>query len=112
MEKKRVKSLIVGVPGSLFLIAGIVNRDYVVAVLGGVMVIVFGYAFIRRRMVFGPGDHAHERLSLVLAGVIGVSLTVNGFASSRFWLAAAGVVLVIGALVRLYLADSKKPQSE
>jgi hypothetical protein len=95
--------LVVGVPGLCFLIAGAVNHEYPVAVLGGVMVIIFVYGLSRKRPAMVPtNDQKQQRLSFVLAGIIGVSLAINGFASSRYWLAAVGTALVTGSFLQLY----------
>lgn len=92
-----------GVPGLCCLIGGAVYHEYPVAVLGSVMVIASVYGLSRKRVAMAPtNDQKRRRLSFVLAGIIGVSLAVNGFASPRYWLAAVGIALLIGSLLQLY----------
>ena len=105
MRPKLIYFLAVGVPGLCFLVAGFVNREYTVAALGGILVIVFVYGLSQKSMAVDlASDQKRQRLSLVLAGIIGASLAVSGFASPRYWLAAVGIVILIGSLFRLYRA--------
>ncbi len=95
--------LVVGVPGLCFLVAGVVNHEYQVAVLGGVLVIVSAYQLSRKRVAVVPtSDQKRQRLSFVIAGIIGASLAINGFASPRYWLAAVGIAMLTGSILQLY----------
>jgi hypothetical protein len=103
MKRTLIPFLIVGVPGMCFLIAGMVSHEYPIAVLGGVMIIVFVYGLSRQQITMVPAsDHKRSRLSFGLAGIIGMSLAINGFVGHQYWLVAAGVVILIGSLLQLY----------
>jgi hypothetical protein len=47
-------------------------------------------------------SYKQQRRSFVLAGVIGASFAIRGFLGHGYWLAAAGTVILIGALLQLY----------
>ena len=47
-------------------------------------------------------DQKRQRRSFALAGVIGASFAIRGFVSHGYSLAAAGTVILTGALLRLY----------
>jgi hypothetical protein len=103
MKRTFTYFLVVGVPGLCFLIAGAVNHEYPVAVLGGALVIAAVYRLSRKQVTMAPAsDHKRPRLSLVLAGIIGVSFAVSGFASHQYWLAAVGVFILIGSVLQLH----------
>lgn len=103
MEWNLISLLVVGVPGLCLLIGGAVGREYLVAVLGGALVIVSVYRFGRRHMSPMPGrDLKKQRLSFSLAGITGGSLAIVGFASHRYWLAGIDVAILVGALLQLY----------
>lgn len=102
MKRRLMPLLIVGVPGMCFLIAGIVSHEYPIAVLGGVMITVFVYGLSRQQITMPASDHKRSRLSFGLAGIIGMSLAINGFVGHQYWLVAAGVVILIGSLLQLY----------
>jgi len=103
MKRTLVHFLVVGVPGLCFLIIGAVNHERLIAFLGGALVIVFVYGVSRKGIRTAPtGDPRTSRLSFIVAGIIGVSLAVKGFAGPSYWVAAVGLVLVIGSLLQLY----------
>jgi hypothetical protein len=103
MKGTLIRFLVVGVPGLCFLIAGAVNHEYPVGVLGGVLIIVSIYGLSQKRVAMRPtSDQKRQRLSFGVAGIISASLAVNGFASPRYWLAAVGIVILIGSLLQLY----------
>jgi len=94
--------LVVGVPGLCFLIAGGLSAEYPAAAVGGALFIGSVYELSRKRVpTVWARDQQRQRLSFVLAGVIGMSLAVTGFFGHGYWQAAAGTVLLIGALLRL-----------
>lgn len=103
MKDTHVYFLIVGVPGLFFLIAGAVSHEYLVAALGGVLVIVSADRFNRKQAPRTPlGNYKKHRLSFGLASVIGASLAITGFVSDGIWIGMAGVVILIGSLLQLY----------
>jgi hypothetical protein len=103
MKRMLTHFLAVGVPGLCFVIAGVLNEEYPAAALGGVLVIGAVYGLSQGRVALvGDSDEKRQRRSFVLAGIIGASFATTGFASHRYLLAAAGTVIVIGALLRLY----------
>jgi hypothetical protein len=107
MRSRLVYFLLVGVLGLSFLVAGFVNREYAVAVMGGVLILALAYGLSQKQVMMGPAnDQKQQRLSFGLAGIIGASLAVNGFASPRYWLAAAGVVILIGSFLQFYRATN------
>jgi hypothetical protein len=95
--------VVVGVPGLCFVIAGVLNHEYPAAALGVVLVIdsVHGHSGKHMTMV-GSSDQRRQRRSFVLAGIIGASFAIAGFASHSYLLAAAAMVIFIGSLLRLY----------
>jgi hypothetical protein len=101
--KGRVHFLVVGVPGVCFVIAGALNAEYLAVALGGILVLGSVYGLSRGKVpMLGNNDQKRQRLSFLLAGIIGVSFAITGFVGHRYWLAAAGLVLFIGALLRFY----------
>ncbi len=104
MRRRTLISLLaVGVPGLCLLIGGTVDHEYPAAFLGGAMVILLIYRLNRKAVaVAHVGDQNGQRRSFVLGGIIGLSLAVSGFVSHGYWMAAAGTVISIGALLQLY----------
>jgi hypothetical protein len=91
--------LVVGVPGLFFVIAGVLNDEYPVVALGGVLVIGSAYGLSRKHVAMLGSA---QRRSFVLAGIIGASFAIAGFIEHSYLLATAGTVVSIGALLRLY----------
>ncbi len=103
MRGTRVYLLVVGIPGLCLLIAGAVSHEYLVVVLGGVLVIVAADRLNRKQTRrASASDYKKQRLSFGLAGVIGASLAITGFVSDGNWVGMAGVVILIGSLLQLY----------
>jgi hypothetical protein len=100
MKRTLLRILFVGVPGTCFLTAGIVTKEYPAAGLGCALVIGCVYELGRKSPV--NRDRKQRRRSFALAGVIGASFAISGFGSHEYWLGAAGTVIFIGALLRLY----------
>lgn len=97
-----MRFLLVGVPGLCFVILGALDAEYPAGGLGGILVIGSVYEFSRKRVAVRMSDQAEQRRSVVLAGIIGVSFAIAGFVSHGYLLGAAGIVLLTGALLRLY----------
>jgi hypothetical protein len=103
MKGMLTRFLVVGVPGLCFLIAGLLTDNYPAAALGGTLVIGSLYGLSRKRVaVVGNSDQTRQRRSFRLAGIIGASYAIAGFVGGRYWMAAAGTVILIGSLLRLY----------
>lgn len=103
MKLVLVRFLVVAVPGLCFVIAGTLSDQYPVVALGGFFVIDAIYGLSRKRtVILGKSDQKRQRLSFVLAGIIGASSTVSAILEHTYWLAAVGIVILIGALLRLY----------
>ena len=106
MKRTLARFLSGAVPGACFLVAGILDNEYAISVLGGVLLIGSIYGLARGHMTnVGASDEKRQRRSLVFAGVIGVSLAVVGFINYRYVLASGGTVISIGSLMRLYWAS-------
>jgi hypothetical protein len=103
MKDVRTHFLVVGVPGLCFVIAGVLSDEYPAAALGVILVMGAVYGLSRGRVAMvGSSDEKRQRRSFLLAGIIGASFAITGFASHRYLLAVAGSVILIGALLRLY----------
>jgi hypothetical protein len=103
MNGTLIRLLVVGVPGLCFVIAGVLNADYPAAALGGFLVIDLVYGLSRKRGdMVGNIDVKRQRRAFALAGVIGASFAITGFAGHGYLVAAAGTVIFIGSLLRLY----------
>jgi hypothetical protein len=103
MKGMLTRFLVLGVPGLCFVIAGALNDEYPAAALGGIFVIDAVYGLSRKRRVnVGNIDQKRQRRSFALAGVIGASFAIRGFVGHGYLLAAAGTVILIGSLLRLY----------
>lgn len=102
MKVKLTRFLIVGVPGLCFVIVGALNNEYAAVVLGGILIIGSFYELSGKRVALGNSEQKRQRRSFALAGVIGVSFAITGFVSHSYVLAAAGAVILIGALLQLY----------
>lgn len=103
MRRSLISFLVVGLPGLCLLVGGAVSHEYPVAALGGALVIVAVYMLSRQmQRRASANDYKRERLSFVLAGIIGASLAVSGFLSDGSWVGAAGVIILIGSLLQLY----------
>jgi hypothetical protein len=101
MKRALLRILFVGVPGACFLIAGIVTKEYPAAGLGGALIIGCVYE-LGWKPATVDRDRKQQRRSFALAGVIGASLAISGFGRHGYWLGAAGTVIFIGSLLRLY----------
>ena|SRR5580692_6372702 len=101
MKRVLLRILFVGGPGLCFLIAGIVTKEYPAAGLGGALIVGCAYELGHKPVTAGR-DRKQQRRSFALAGVIGASLAISGFGSHGYWLGAAGTVIFMGALLRLY----------
>jgi uncharacterized membrane protein YfcA len=88
MKGRLTHFLVVGVPGLCFVIVGALNDEFPAIALGGILVIGSIYGLARKRVAVGNGDQKRERRSFVLAGVIGASFVITGFASHSYLLAA------------------------
>jgi hypothetical protein len=103
MKRMLTHFLVVGVPGLCFVIAGVLTDEYPAAALGAVLLIGSVYGLVQKRVVsVGDSEQKRQRRSFVLAGIIGASFATTGVAGHRYVLAAAGTVILIGALLRLY----------
>jgi hypothetical protein len=103
MKRVLVHLLVVGVPGLCFVIVGALNDEYPAIALGGFLVIEAVYVVGQGRVpTLGNGNQNQQRRSFVLAGIIGASFAIAGFVGHGYWLGAAGTVILIGALLRLY----------
>lgn len=103
MKRTLANPLIVCVPGLGFVIGGALDDEYTVVALGGILVVGSIYELIRKRVtVVGSSDRRRQRRSLILAGIIGASFAVSGVVGDRYLLAAAGIVILVGALLRVY----------
>jgi len=103
MKGTVTRSLVVGLPGLCFVIAGAITGAYPILALGGILVGESVYELSRKRAAtVGARDQKRQRRSFVLAGVIGASFAITGFAGKNYLLAAGGTVLLIGSLLQLY----------
>lgn len=104
MKRLLAHFLVVGVPGLCFVIVGLLSDEYPAAALGGILIIgaVYGLTQKRVALMVGDSEQRRERRSFVVAGIIGASFATTGFVSHRYVLAAAGTVILIGAILRLY----------
>jgi len=97
-----MRLLFIGVPGICIVILGATSREWPAIALGCILVGDFVYGCFRGTAAKVGPDPKRMRRSFIVAGVIGASFAITGFAEQRYVLAVAGSVLVIGALARLY----------
>lgn len=103
MKRRLAHFLVVGVPGLCFVIAGVLNGEYPVVALGGVLVITAIYGLNRQGVdMLGGDEQKRQHRSFVFAGIIGVSFAIAGFIGHSYWMATAGTVILIGSILRLY----------
>jgi hypothetical protein len=102
MKVRLTHFLFVSVPGLCFVSVGTLTKEYPAVVLGGILVIGSFYELSGKRVALGNSDQKRRGRSFALAGVIGASFAIAGIVSHSYVLAAAGAVILIGALGQLY----------